>query len=49
MCACLNLANERLGYQPRFSLEQGLRLTLERDNRFKKDLASRSFILEMGR
>jgi len=42
MCANINLAREKLGYQPRFSLEQGLRLTLERDPRFKKDLISRA-------
>ena len=34
MCADLSLAREKLGYQPRFSLEEGLRLTLERDPRF---------------
>jgi UDP-glucose 4-epimerase len=33
MTADLNLAREKLGYQPRFSLEEGLRLTLERDKR----------------
>lgn len=36
MCADLRLAREKLGYQPRISLEQGLRLTLERDLRFKR-------------
>jgi UDP-glucose 4-epimerase len=41
MCADLTLAREKLGYQPRFSLETGLRLTLERDPRFKADLVSR--------
>ena len=35
MCADLSLAREKLGYQPRFSLEEGLRLTLERDPRFQ--------------
>jgi UDP-glucose 4-epimerase len=35
MCADLTLAREKLGYQPRISLDQGLRLTLERDPRFK--------------
>ncbi len=34
MCADLTLAREKLGYVPRISLEQGLRLTLERDARF---------------
>jgi UDP-glucose 4-epimerase len=36
MCADIYLARQKLGYQPRFSLEEGLRLTLERDPRFKK-------------
>jgi nucleoside-diphosphate-sugar epimerase len=35
MCADLSLAREKLGYQPRISLQDGLRLTLERDSRFK--------------
>lgn len=37
MCASLVLAREKLGYQPRFNLEEGLRLTLERDARLRKD------------
>jgi UDP-glucose 4-epimerase len=41
MCADLHLAREKLGYQPRFSLEEGLRLTLERDLRFKKEFSNR--------
>lgn len=41
MCADLTLARQYLGYQPRFTLEEGLRLTLERDPRFKKELAVR--------
>lgn len=41
MRADITLASERLGYQPRFTLEEGLRLTLERDPRFKKELAVR--------
>lgn len=41
MRADITLANERLGYQPRFTLGEGLRLTLERDPRFKKELAVR--------
>ncbi|MBN2550037.1 MAG: NAD-dependent epimerase/dehydratase family protein [Anaerolineales bacterium] len=41
MRADLGLAREKLGYQARFSLEDGLRLTLERDARFKKEKASR--------
>jgi len=35
MCADLTLAREKLNYQPRVSLPGGLRLTLERDPRFK--------------
>jgi UDP-glucose 4-epimerase len=41
MCADLTLARQKLGYQPRFSLEEGLRLTLERDQRFQKEAARR--------
>ncbi|RPI29193.1 MAG: NAD-dependent epimerase/dehydratase family protein [Chloroflexota bacterium] len=37
MRADLSLARDRLGYQPRMSLEDGLRLTLERDPRFKRE------------
>jgi UDP-glucose 4-epimerase len=37
MCASLALGRERLGYQPRFSLDQGLRLTLERDPHLRKE------------
>lgn len=37
MCASLSLARELLGYSPNISLEEGLRLTLERDPRFKKE------------
>ena len=42
MCADISLAHEKLGYQSRIFLSQGLRLTLERDPRFHKDLASRA-------
>ncbi len=42
MRADIQLAREKLGYQPRFSLEEGLRLTLKRDARFNKDIATRS-------
>lgn len=35
MCADISLAREKLGYQPRFNLAQGLRLTLDRDPRFR--------------
>ncbi len=41
MRADVQLAREKLGYQSRFSLEDGLRLTLKRDARFNKDLAGR--------
>ncbi len=40
MCADLGLAREKLGYQPRFSLVEGLRLTIERDPRFKRTKTS---------
>jgi UDP-glucose 4-epimerase len=36
MCADLTLAGEKLGYTPRVTLTEGLRLTLERDLRFEK-------------
>ena len=45
MCADISLAREKLGYQPRIFLPQGLRLTLERDPRFHKDLTSRAATL----
>jgi UDP-glucose 4-epimerase len=35
MCADLTLAQEKLGYRPSIKLEEGLRLTLQRDSRFK--------------
>lgn len=38
MCADLNLAKEKLGYQPRVSLEQGLHKTIKRDPRFQKEV-----------
>lgn len=34
MCADLTLARQKIGYRPRVSLEEGLRLTLEHDTRF---------------
>ena len=37
MCADLTLAREKLGYRPRISLLEGLRLTLERDSRFNDE------------
>jgi len=36
MCADITLANQKLGYTPRVSLEEGLRLTLERDPRLQR-------------
>jgi UDP-glucose 4-epimerase len=36
MCADLALAEKKLGYRPSIALEEGLRLTLQRDSRFKK-------------
>jgi UDP-glucose 4-epimerase len=41
MCADLTLAREKLGYQPRISLAEGLRLTLERDPRFHREPPTR--------
>ena len=41
MCADLTVAREKLGYQPRVSLVDGLRLTLERDARFKGEVPTR--------
>jgi len=41
MRADVSLAREKLGYQSRFTLEQGLRLTLERDPRFLKEMVTR--------
>jgi UDP-glucose 4-epimerase len=42
MAADLTLARKKLGYQPRFSLAEGLRLTLERDPRFRRVPAANS-------
>jgi len=42
MRADIQLAREKLGYQPRFSLEEGLRLTLKRDARFNKGRPNRA-------
>jgi len=41
MCADLSLAREMLGFQPRVSLSAGLRLTLERDRRFRREVPTR--------
>jgi len=37
MCADLSLANEKLGYQPQITLEEGLRLTIAKDSRFREE------------
>ncbi len=37
MCADLTLARSKLNYQPNFSIAEGLKLTLDRDPRFRKD------------
>ena len=44
MCADISLAREKLGYQPRFSLAQGLRLTLDRDARFRVEPPTRPIV-----
>ena len=41
MRADLSLAREKLGYQPRFTLPEGLRLSLERDPRFRREAPTR--------
>ncbi len=43
MCADIKLAREKLGYLPRFSLSEGLRLTLDRDPRFRRDMTARTY------
>jgi UDP-glucose 4-epimerase len=35
MCADITLARKKLGYKPYFSLSEGIRLTIERDERFQ--------------
>jgi len=37
MCADISLAIEKLGFEPLYSLEEGIRLTLERDPRLQKN------------
>jgi UDP-glucose 4-epimerase len=41
MCSDLTRARELLGYNPQKSLEEGLRLTLERDTRFFREVPTR--------
>lgn len=42
MCADISLAEDKLGYKPRTSLYEGLRLTIERDARFKLRTSAKS-------
>jgi nucleoside-diphosphate-sugar epimerase len=35
LCADLTLAREKLNYRPSIELEEGLRITIKRDSRFK--------------
>lgn len=42
MCADISLAKEKLNYQPRVSLAEGLRMTLERDPLYKREPALRT-------
>jgi len=44
MCADLSLVYDKLGYQPRISLTEGLRLTLERDLRFRREVPTRPIV-----
>jgi hypothetical protein len=37
LCADLTLAEQKLNYRPAIRLEEGLRLTLQRDGRFKTE------------
>jgi UDP-glucose 4-epimerase len=41
MCADISLARQKLNYQPRVSLVEGLRLTLERDPLYKRETLAR--------
>ncbi|MFZ5809930.1 MAG: NAD-dependent epimerase/dehydratase family protein [Chloroflexota bacterium] len=41
MCADISLARQKLNYQPRVSLAEGLRLTLERDPLYKREILTR--------
>jgi len=42
--ADISLAREKLGYQARVSLPEGLRLTLERDPRFRREIPTRPLV-----
>lgn len=37
MCADIQLAREKLGYRPRFSLQEGLERMISKDSRFRRD------------
>ncbi len=41
MCADIRLAREKLGYRPRFSLQEGLERMISKDPRFRPDSPSR--------
>ena len=41
MCADIRLAKEKLGYKPRFSLQEGLERMIRKDPRFRPDSPSR--------
>ena len=41
LCADLTLAGQKLNYEPSISLEQGLRLSLQRDIRYKDTKATK--------
>ena len=41
MCADIRLAKEKLGYKPRFSLQEGLERMISKDPRFRPDSPSR--------
>ena len=40
MCADIRLAREKLGYRPRFSLQEGLARMISKDSRFNRDPSS---------
>lgn len=40
MCADIRLAREKLGYRPRFSLQEGLERMISKDARFRRDPSS---------
>jgi UDP-glucose 4-epimerase len=44
MCADISLAGEKLSYQPRISLAEGLRLTNEQDRRFRREPPTRPIV-----